>query len=575
MNYNIMKDTARAFILFALVLLMASCSQAPAPDPQGPCWIDDDRRDIPEPEYRDPNLIWTTVDRSVFEQFEQFFDLERSFRTLFGNREEAHNINSFDHVPNSSWFTNRIGFSEVKPEDILAGIQTTPGPDTSGIWKVFRPKIQGATPGFWIEDARGDEYIIKFDPDGFPEMATASAAMASRYFYFCGYNVPQETIVHWHPDNLVIKEGATIKAPNGEKREFTREDLDHILSLIQREPDGSIRSLASLSLGKYGKIKGPFSYLGRRPDDPNDWFSHQHRRELRALYVIASFINHYDAKGQNSLDVYVEDDGNRYLKHYLIDFGSAFGSDGRSPKHPIKGYANSIDLKDAIITWFTLGIKTWSWEYAGDIKYPSIGYFEADLFEPDNFDPIYPNPAFENKTARDCFWGARIVMAWRDKHLRALIKTGQYSNPEAEEYLFQTLKKRRDKIGRHWFKKVNPLDNFELSHQQEGITITFDDLGSKYELWPDDAMYEYSIIHNDQVVIDSRRSKTREIRLDSDDLTLLTGLQNKSNNADGRYFTLDIRTSRYSDNRSKPVRLTLWYFPDRHEFKLVGVEHLN
>lgn len=572
---EVKRNTAGIAIFCILTIILGACTHTPPLEPEGPYWIDDDREDIPEPEYRDPNLIWTTVDRSVFEQFEQFFDLERSFRILFGNREEAHNINSYDHVPNSSWFTNRIGFNEVDPEDILAGIQTTPGPDTSGIWKVFRPKIQGATPGFWIEDARGDEYIIKFDPDGFPEMATASAAMASRYFHFCGYNVPQETIVRWHPDNLMIKEGATIKAPNGEKREFTKKDLDHILSLIQREADGSIRSLASLSLGKYGKIKGPFSYLGQRPDDPNDWYPHQHRRELRALYVLASFINHYDAKGQNSLDVYVEEKGSRFLKHYLIDFGSAFGSDGRSPKHPIKGYANSIDLKDAVITWFTFGIATRSWEYAKEIKYPSIGYFEADLFEPDSFDPIYPNPAFENKTARDCLWGARIVMAWRDEHLRALIEAGQYSDPQAEDYLFQTLKKRRDKIGRYWFSKVNPLDNFQLTQTPDKLTIAFEDLGVKYELWPDDAAYDYSIVHNGRVVIQDSQQNKREIILDSDELDFLRGLYNKSGRVNDQLYSIEIRTGRKDTEWSKPVRLLLWYLPQEHKFRLFGVDHLD
>ena len=152
--------------------------------------------------------------------------------------------------------------------------------------------------------------------------------MGSRYFYAAGYNAPQEVIVHWRPENLRIRKGATIKNSKGTKRPLTMDDISAILEQVNREPDGTIRSLASLNIGN---VKGPFMYAGRRKDDPNDWCPHEHRRELRGLYVIGSLINHYDMKDHNSMDVYVGENGEGYLKHYLMDFGSTFGSDGNKP----------------------------------------------------------------------------------------------------------------------------------------------------------------------------------------------------------------------------------------------------
>jgi hypothetical protein len=48
----------------------------------------------------------------------------------------------------------------------------------------------------------------------------------------------------------------------------------------------------------------------------------------------------------------------------------------------------------------------------------------------------------------DAFWAARRVMAFSDDLIRALVKTGQFSDPRAEAYLGDVLIKRRDKIGR-------------------------------------------------------------------------------------------------------------------------------
>ena len=155
-------------LLLLLLSLLSGCAARRTITPDMPYWKDADRKDIPEPEGRDPGLAWTSIKRSYFDQVRQGVNVERNFRILSSNRIESHNINSFDEVPNSTWFTNRHGLFELSPEEIFQGPVIGDGPDTSAAWEVFRPKVGGATPGFWIKDSRGDQYIIKFDPKGYP-----------------------------------------------------------------------------------------------------------------------------------------------------------------------------------------------------------------------------------------------------------------------------------------------------------------------------------------------------------------------------------------------------------------------
>jgi hypothetical protein len=84
-------------------------------------------------------------------------------------------------------------------------------------------------------------------------------------------------------------------------------------------------------------------------------------------------------------------------------------------------------------------------------KYPgiqSVGVFESKVFDAVKWVPEYPNPAFTNRLPDDSFWAAKQVIAFTDDQVRAIVKTGEYSDPRAEEYVAKALIERRDKIGR-------------------------------------------------------------------------------------------------------------------------------
>lgn len=562
-------------ILFSLAtILLLSCGSSRSFRANDPHWRDNDSKNIADPGKRGPLLVWETIDRTLFEQTEQFFEFRRTFHKLSGHPEQAHNINSFDEVPNSSWYTNRHAYNKMSAEELRRGVAVGEGPDTSGLWTVWRSKVQGMTPGLFIMDERGDRYILKFDPKSHPDLATSAAAISSRFFHAVGYNVPQETIVYWRPEKLRIKDGLMFEDRKGNRRPFSQQDLTDLFERINFEPDGSIRSLASKFLPD---IRGPFSFDGRRKNDPNDWCDHEHRRELRALYVFCSLVNHFDIKDQNTMDVYADENGRRFLKHYLLDFGSTLGSAGHGPMNPRSGYANQFDLKDAFISLITLGLKKWQWEDAKPYKYASVGYFESEIFHPAKWDPIYPIPAFEEMTNRDAYWAAKQVMALRDSDIRALVEAGKIRDKEAEAFLIKTLIERRDKIGKHWFSKVNSLDYFKVSDEDNGLTIGFEDLALHYGLDDNRPEYYFAVLYRGKSVIESRRSDSTRFLLSSDDLKTIASLYKESDGMEGmerELFQIDIKTIRNAQI-SKSVLLWLWYRPDTERFKLVGVEHLD
>ena len=429
-----------------------------------------------QPRSRMPLLPEEIVDKTFDLQLQQALDLPRTVRRIAGRPYEALNVDSFDEVPNSSWFTNRNATTALTLEEIRRGAGTTGGPDTSSMWSVVALKRQGVTPGMTIVDGRGDRYIVKFDPPGFAELPSGAEAVASVLFHAAGYNVPENYIAHFDPAHLTLDEDAAVtvvtddnRSPLSE-RQSRRDDLDLILRRANPRGTDRIRVLASRYLP--GIPIGPFPYTGTRADDPNDIYPHEHRRELRGLYVIASWLNHADMKEENTLDMYEPQTGT--ITHYLIDFGASMGSNSRSPSNPRRGQANSFDLRDSVTRLLTLGLYVHDYERASRrIQHASVGYLDTDLFEPDSWKPMYPAPAFENLTNRDAFWGARIVTSFTDAQIEAAVSVGEFSDPGAAAALATFLTERRDRIGQYWLSRLNALDRFATP---DASSLEFSDL---------------------------------------------------------------------------------------------------
>jgi hypothetical protein len=258
--------------------------------------------------------------------------------------------------------------------------------------------------------------------------------------------------------------------------------------MLKPASDGFYRGVASLVLE--GEDVGEFKYDGTRRDDPNDIIPHELRRELRGLRAIAAWINHADTGDKNTKDTFVSKGGEMgFVRHHLLDFGSTLGS-GDYTNGPFRvGHEYLFDGAATAKTLVSFGAWRRPWEAHGRIRHIEVGYYEAALFEPEAWKPNYPNLAFVRMDDGDAYWAAKIVTAFSDALIDRIVETAAYTRPEVHNYVAETLKQRRDRIGRWAFDRVSPLERLSIANGR----ITFEDLavqrgyveaaGRRYRWW--------------------------------------------------------------------------------------------
>jgi hypothetical protein len=67
-------------------------------------------------------------------------------------------------------------------------------------------------------------------------------------------------------------------------------------------------------------------------------------------------------------------------------------------------------------------------------------------------------------TPRDAYWGAKLVASFSDEQVRAAVDAAEYQDPRAADTICSILIERRNRIVRHWFGRVAPLDFFAIDH---------------------------------------------------------------------------------------------------------------
>ncbi len=449
--------TNRRVIVVMLMALggLVALPQAQQPKfyPDDPLLVDDDRLDIPE----EPAEIELS---DLFDRFGHIIkDLGSTELT------EAENVNTLDEVPDSSWYTNRHARRRLSIAELQRGPDTGDGPDVSVPWRVFRSKIGGLTPGFQIIDGRGDRYIIKFGPVGVPELSSAAEVIGTKLFHALGYNTPENYIVAVHPEEgLAIEPGTVMEDEFGDETPLTESFLRRRIKRVPRLADGRVRVTASRYL--QGRPLGPFRYYGTRSDDLNDVILHENRRELRGLRLFAAWTNHDDTRAHNTQDSYVEADGRRFIRHYMLDFGSTFGSGSVDLQLPNLSFHYWLDMPEVRRNLRSVGLHTPKYrkvDWPNFPEYDSVGRWESEAYEPDEWRNDYPNPAFVRMTDRDAFWAAKIMMSFTPEELRAIVDTGQFTDPVEGQYLLDVLIERQRKTAGHYMNRLNPIDEFEVT----------------------------------------------------------------------------------------------------------------
>ena len=447
---------------------------------------------------------WTTLYKDVFDQ--NFYneginqlDLGRWGRKIFHKKVPSADINVFDEVPDSTFFMNRHAKTKLSSVELEKGYRENEGMDLSRPFTVLAAEQSGMNYGFLVEDAKKNQYLLMFDPQGHLEMNTGAEVAASRFYYAIGYNVPQYEVISFKPEQIKVGANAITCDNTGFVKKLTQKIMGEYLVTLPQTSNGFYRASASKVLR--GKELGNFSFGSRRKKDSRDLINHRDRREIRGLGVFSAWLNNSDLRESNALDMKTIENGQAVLKHYLTNFTNSLGASTGEEKPPMFGFEYVIDYGEAFKSFLALGFreKPWQkqWREEGEKQHSltAVGYFSNKHFDPAKYKVQLPYEAFRMVTNADGFWAAKIIMNFSDEDIRAMVKAGQYSDPEASSYIAKTLIERRDMIGKYWFSKACPLDQFIVA----GGKLSFKDLAVEHGFAPKEGtLYHVEVVSADE-----------------------------------------------------------------------------
>ncbi len=570
-------------LVCVFALFAAACGGAPRFPLREPLATDTDRRPVsvaceerptekepqhvscaPEP-YVSP-LAWDAVDNSIFRPISRVFAVDPAGPAV--------NVNALDEVPDSAWFENRLGRGELTREELLRGAckpEETLSPSAAGpkSWLIDQGKPNGASPGFRIKVSGKQKYMLKTDTLAQPERPSAASAIGAAIYHAVGFNTSCEQVVYFEPAILDLKPGLTVTDNSGITKPFDQAALAHVLAQASKGQGSLVRMQASAWLPGY--LLGPFTYAGTRGDDPNDVIPHEDRRELRGARVLAAWINHFDAREQNTMDSWiavdprVNDSSPGYVRHYYLDTSDSFGSEWDDDRISRRlGNSYLLDFGDIGTDFVTFGARTGPWERAERTPgFEQFGYFRAQNFEPDGWKNEYPNPAFSRATEHDNAWMARILSRFSRDDIAALVSLGRFSRPEQSAYLTGVLEARLQKILERYLLVLSPLADARVEGKR---SLVLTDLVRHRGLRKESAFrYRASAGQGTSAPLSVRVEPRGALRIDLQHRAFGRGVP--ADDA-SRYLvvTLDNGVARY------PLRVHLYDLGAEHGFRVVGLE---
>ncbi len=521
----------------------------------------------PEP-YVSP-LAWDGVDNSIFRPFAEIFAVHAT--------SEAVNANALDEVAESAWFQNRIATRPMSFEEIAKGacspeqmlIDAEHAPD--GSWIIDKGKDNGATAGFRVKIPGKGKYMLKSDGP-MPERPSAASVIGSAVYHAVGFNISCEQVIYIKRSALKLTPGLTVTDNTSITHPFDEAALEKVLESTAKKGE-YLRFQASAWLD--GRLLGPFRYEKTRDDDPNDVIDHRERRELRGGRLLAAWLDHFDAREQNTMDVWIAknpaagpDSSPGYVRHHYLDTSDCFGSlwdwDGISRR---LGRSYLLDWGDIGLDFITLGIGTRSYERIQ--KEPGLevfGYYGTKEFVAEDWVNEYPNPAFSRMTERDGAWMARILARFSKTTVRQLADLGRFADSKKTEYLAKVMEGRISAILERYLTRLSPLGDVHL----ESGALCAVDLAELREVRPASSFHHSAHLGGTPIggvatpltVTKSAGAKvcvTLPAHFAADGGSL--------DDAKERYFAITIE-----DGVAHPLVAYLYDVGPAHGFKLVGVD---
>ncbi|MEP7119850.1 MAG: hypothetical protein ABJE95_03025 [Byssovorax sp.] len=488
----------------------------------------------------------------------------------------ATNVNSVDEVPDSAWFTNRIGLvgAAMTPEGLVRGpcgdaaIDPT-APD--GTWVIDGGSVVGEAPSFVVVVAGRGRFVISVDGAGQPERATGAAAIASRLYYAAGYWAPCASVVHVRPAIFALSPGFTLPSASGAPRALDAAALAQLLAAAPSR-GGLVRVVATRALP--GSELGPFRYEGTRGDDPNDVVAHEDRRDLRGARVLAAWLDHGDASEHRTRDTWIARRGDEVLsspgivRHYQVGLDDCFGREADTDAASRRiGHENSLDLAQGTRDFLTLGVQEQPWDRAkrsadGDV----FGYFSARDFAPGLYRGDHPNPAFSRMMEGDGAWAARAVARFTPDLVEAAVRAGDFTFPRHTEFLIEQLLLRRKAVLRRYFARLSPIADVRVS----GEDLCGNDLARSTATFGD-AAFAYRARTYAGADLAPRSSPVARLGAGGEICLTVPHVADDGgarDDAASRYVVVDL----FNGVAPGPLRAHLYDLGPRRGFRLVGLE---
>jgi hypothetical protein len=414
-----------------------------------PVWRENERPLARAPQKDDESDIANAADLLLLRPLTHLF--------LFETSGEARDVNALDEVPNSSWFENR----NVAPSDLVrAQCPDEPKPP----FVVKTTKIGGVTPGVVAVDARKQKYVLKLDElvkYDQREISTAADAVVSRLYWAAGFNVPCNDVIYVAPGDVRVDEKSLEVKPWGARIPLTAARLREIMSGATHDVNGMLRMTASRFID--GESVGTWRAEGVRKDDANDRIPHDDRRSLRGEMFLAAWTAHWDSRGQNTYDTFVD----HRVRHYFLDFSDAIGGTIARTQYiePRAGFETVVSAQTILGDIFGFGFVRRPWdEVSTDTLYPNLGLLDVAHFDPFGFAPQTPLVRWFHAQPADLAWMARRIARIGREHVRVAVRAGRFSNIDEENRLVEILMGRREKILRASFSMVSPLADFVITN---------------------------------------------------------------------------------------------------------------
>lgn len=525
------------FFLLVFLMLSSGCAQSYLFKNANPLQHAGDNLPSPVPAKDTFNFVEYSVTSSVRYPLVEGLDFRRTPR--------SQDVNSYDQVPASTWWTPRLGVKNISPAELVRGPEDK-GPPQLPI-TILKVKTKGNSPGFIIQDARGFKYIIKFDLSDYPALESTANFVANRLFWGFGYFVPEDHPFHFpsaHND-IILGKGVS------------QDDVDQVLIFSHVEDDGRYPSVASLFIE--GEILGPIPQKGTRKNDPNDKIPNENRRSLRALKMFCAWLNNSGMRSDNSLDVYVGSAGQGHTLHYILDFGETFGNHGLEKGRPWDGFERFFDFGDLTRNFFNFGFPLKKWEKINKPEHPSLGSFESIQFDPAQWKSSVQFLPMEKSQPDDDYWASKIIAAIRPEHLSALFGAVNHPDSEYIKLVNNILLHRREKILNYAFSRVSPLEFVALNSTH----LILEDLGKEI-LKDKDNQYRVRFLNS------KSKQVAAELALTTETEKVEISLEEARRNAQG-YLILDIRVIR--QGRPAPRSAQFHISDSGNTPTLVGITH--